>query len=167
MLLKAVSGFTKIDSGEIWVDGKQIVFGKEYIKNTGIILEQPPFITYLTGLENLLILANIQKKITKEDVIQTLKKVGLSEAQNKKVRNYSLGMKQRLRIAQAIMENPQILILDEPFNGLDKESVKEIQELLIEYKNKGTTILLTSHDERHIDYLCDQVYELERGELVE
>jgi len=167
MLLKAVSGFTKIDSGEIWVDGKQIVFGKEYIKNTGIILEQPPFITYLTGLENLLILANIQKKITKEDVIQTLNKVGLSEAQNKKVRNYSLGMKQRLRIAQAIMENPQILILDEPFNGLDKESVKEIQELLIEYKNKGTTILLTSHDERHIDYLCDQVYELERGELVE
>jgi len=167
MLLKAVSGFTKIDSGEIWVDGKQIVFGKEYIKNTGIILEQPPFITYLTGLENLLILANIQKKITKEDVIQTLIKVGLSEAQNKKVRNYSLGMKQRLRIAQAIMENPQILILDEPFNGLDKESVKEIQELLNEYKNKGTTILLTSHDERHIDYLCDQVYELERGELVE
>ncbi|AOH55985.1 hypothetical protein ABE28_016605 [Peribacillus muralis] len=167
MLLKAICGFTAINDGEIWVEGKRILFSKKYIDNAGIIIEQPPFINYLTGMDNLSILANIQKKITKEDIVQTLKKVDLAQAKDKKVKEYSLGMKQRLRIAQAIMENPNILVLDEPFNGLDKKSVIEIQELLLDYKKNGVTILLTSHDDRQINYLCDLVYELNGGELVE
>jgi ABC-2 type transport system ATP-binding protein len=167
MLLKAICGFTKMDDGEIHVDDKQITFGKKYISNAGIIIEQPPFINYLTGMDNLLVLANIQKKINKQEVMLTLEKVGLLEAKDKKVKAYSLGMKQRLRIAQAIMENPHILVLDEPFNGLDKKSVAEIQELLLECKNKGVTILLTSHDDRQIEYLCDQVYTLDGGEIIE
>ena len=167
MLLKAICGFTKIDSGEIWVDGQQIIFSEKYIRNAGVIIEQPPFINYMTGMDNLLLLAKIQKKISKQDILLTLKKVGLSDAKDKKVKEYSLGMKQRLRIAQAIMEHPQILILDEPFNGLDKDSIKDIQNLILDYKNKGVTIILTSHDDRQINYLCDLVYELNGGELVE
>lgn len=167
MLLKAICGFTKIDSGEIWVDHNPIVFSEKYIKNAGIIIEQPSFINYLSGIENLQALANIQKLISKEDILLALRKVGLFEAKDKKVKEYSLGMKQRLRIAQAIMEYPQILILDEPFNGLDKESVKDIQSLLLDCKKEGVTILLTSHDDRQIDYLCDRVYELNGGEILE
>lgn len=167
MLLKSICGFTKIDSGEIWVDDQQIIFSEKYIKNAGIIIEQPPFINYMTGMDNLLVLANIQRKISKQDILLTLEEVGLSEAKDKKVKEYSLGMKQRLRIAQAIMEHPQILILDEPFNGLDKDSIKDIQNLILDYKNKGVTILLTSHDDRQVNYLCDLVYELNGGELVE
>ncbi|CAH0296056.1 putative ABC transporter ATP-binding protein YxlF [Peribacillus sp. Bi96] len=167
MLLKSLCGFTEINDGEVWVDGKRIIFSKTYIENAGIIIEQPPFINYLTGMENLSILANIQKKITNEDIHQSLYKVGLADAKDKKVKEYSLGMKQRLRIAQAIMENPNILVLDEPFNGLDKKSIIEIQELLLDYKTNGVTILLTSHDDRQINYLCDRVYELNGGELVE
>lgn len=167
MLLKAICGFTQIDTGEIRVNNKQIVFSKQYIKHAGVIIEQPSFINYLTGFDNLLALANIQKIISKNDILLALKKVGLFDAKDKKVKEYSLGMKQRLRIAQAIMENPHILVLDEPFNGLDKDSVIEIQELILDYKNKGATILLTSHDDRQIDYLCDQVYELDGGEMVE
>lgn len=167
MLLKAICGFTKIDSGTIDVDNQQILFSKKYIRNAGIIIEQPSFISYLTGLDNLLVLANIQKKISKQDVLLALEKVGLSDAKHKKVKEYSLGMKQRLRIAQAIMEYPDVLILDEPFNGLDKDSIKDIQNLLLDSKNKGVTILLTSHDDRQINYLCDFVYELDGGMFVE
>ena len=167
MLLKAICGFTNIDNGEIWVDNKKIIFSERYIKNAGVIIEDPSFINYLSGMDNLLALANIQKKISKHDVLLALKKVGLIDAKDKKVKEYSLGMKQRLRIAQAIMEHPHILILDEPFNGLDKDSIKEIQNLILDYKNKGVTILLTSHDERQINYLCDRVYELNGGEVVE
>ncbi|NMA90130.1 MAG: ABC transporter ATP-binding protein [Amphibacillus sp.] len=167
MLLKAICGFTKINSGDIRIDNQPIIFSEKYIKNAGIIIEQPSFINYLTGFENLQALANIQKVISKEGILLALEKVGLSEAKDKKVNQYSLGMKQRLRIAQAIMEHPQILVLDEPFNGLDKKSVQDIQNLLLDCKNNGVTILLTSHDDRQIDFLCDLVYELNGGEMIE
>lgn len=167
MLLKAICGFTKINSGDIRIDNQPIIFSEKYIKNAGIIIEQPSFINYLTGFENLQALANIQKVISKEGILLPLEKVGLSEAKDKKVNQYSLGMKQRLRIAQAIMEHPQILVLDEPFNGLDKKSVQDIQNLLLDCKNNGVTILLTSHDDRQIDFLCDLVYELNGGEMIE
>lgn len=165
MLLKSICGFTKIDLGEILIDNEKIVFGKNYIKNAGIIIEQPTFINHLAAVDNLIILANIQKIINKEDILKTLEKVGLLHAKDKKVKEYSLGMKQRLRIAQAIMENPQILILDEPFNGLDKDSIIEIQNIILEYKNRGVTIILTSHDDRQIEFLCDKVYEFNGGEV--
>ena len=165
MLLKSICGFTKIDFGEILIDNEKIVFGKNCIKNAGIIIEQPTFINHLAAVDNLIILANIQKIINKEDILKTLEKVGLLHAKDKKVKEYSLGMKQRLRIAQAIMENPQILILDEPFNGLDKDSIIEIQNIILEYKNRGVTIILTSHDDRQIEFLCDKVYEFNGGEV--
>ena len=166
MLLKSICGFTPISNGEILVDENKIKFGENFIKNAGIIIEQPSFINHLTAFENLVILADIRKIINKEEILQTLEEVGLSHAKDQKVKEFSLGMKQRLRIAQAIMEKPEVLILDEPFNGLDKESITEVQNILIEQKNSGVTIILTSHDERQINLLCDEVYEFNRGALI-
>ena len=166
MIMKALCGFITIDAGEIIVNKKDIVCGKKYITDAGVLIEAPIFLNRLTGYENLAILANIQKKITQKSIINTLQAVGLQEAINKKVGTYSLGMKQKLRIAQAIMEQPAILILDEPFNGLDKASVEMLQSLLKDYQNNGTTILLTTHDDRQIATLCNRVYELDNGRML-
>lgn len=166
MLLKAICGFTNINSGKIIVKDSPIEFGNKYIKDAGIIIEHPPFIHYISAWDNLKVLANINNKIDDETILQTLEKVGLLQDKYKKVKSFSLGMKQKLRIAQAIMEKPKILVLDEPFNGLDRASVQNVQEILLEFKKSGTTILLTSHDERHIEALCDIVYQMEGGELI-
>jgi ABC-2 type transport system ATP-binding protein len=166
MLLKAICGFTNINSGQITVKNAPIEFGSKFIKDAGVIIEHPPFIQYISAWDNLKVLANINNKIDDETILHTLEKVGLLQEKDKKVKSFSLGMKQKLRIAQAIMENPQILILDEPFNGLDRASVKKVQDILLEFKKAGTTILLTSHDERHIEALCDTVYQMEGGELI-
>lgn len=166
MIMKALCGFITIDAGEIIVNKKDIVCGKKYIIDAGVLIEAPIFLNRLTGYENLAILANIQKKITQKSIINALQAVGLQEAINKKVGTYSLGMKQKLRIAQAIMEQPAILILDEPFNGLDKASVEMLQSLLKDYQNNGTTILLTTHDDRQIATLCNRVYELDNGRML-
>jgi ABC-2 type transport system ATP-binding protein len=112
-------------------------------------------------------LAGIRKKATKEDVISTIQRVGLDPNSRKRVGKYSLGMRQRLGIAQAIMENPELLILDEPFNGLDEEGVEDIRKLLLELKDQGKTILISSHNKEDIEILCDQVYHMERGKLTQ
>jgi len=166
MLLKAICGFVPINSGSITIDNKKIINGKNYIENSGVLIEDPPFFNNFNGYDNLKLLAEIKNKISDEDILQTLKITGLLDAKDKKVKQYSLGMKQRLRIAQAIMENPDILILDEPFNGLDKQGVMDIQQIINELKKQHKTILLTSHDERNIEALCDTVYELEKGKLL-
>lgn len=166
MLFRAITGLMQVDSGCVEINGVEIGKEQNFIKDAGTIIGESTFINSLSGYENLLILAEIQNKIGKEDVLKILKKVGLIEAKDKKFKNYSLGMKQRLRIAQAIMEDPSILILDEPFNGLDKEGTREIQELLLNYKKMGKTILLTSHNERDIQLLCDEVFELNSGKLI-
>lgn len=165
MLMKAICGFIEINQGSIKVNDTAIIGGKQYIKNAGIIIESPDFLYNLTGYENLKVLGDIKKEINDTDIISTLSLVGLNLVKHKKVKNYSLGMKQRLRIAQAIMESPDILILDEPFNGLDKQGVLEIQEILLQYKNETNLLILTSHDERNIDFLCDIVYEMSEGEI--
>ena len=164
MLLRAICGYIKPVSGDILVNGKSMK--EAYIENAGILLGEPDFIGGYTGMENLEILASIQKKITKDDIAYWLEKIGLSDAQNKKYRQYSLGMKQKLRIVQAFMENPQYYILDEPFNALDKKSVKIVETMIQEEKEKGKTIFLTSHDERNIENLCDQIFELEDGKVL-
>ncbi|MBE9388428.1 ABC transporter ATP-binding protein [Vagococcus salmoninarum] len=163
LLLKVICGFIKADEGSVTVGKQTIIHGTNYIKEAGVIIEQADFIPYLSGLENLQLLANIQKKIPLTEVEYYLEKVGLGQTGKKKYKHYSLGMKQRLRIAQSIMEDPQVLILDEPFNGLDKEGVADILKLLIEAKSAGKTMIVTSHDQGHIDHLADKIYELESG----
>ena len=165
VLMKCICGFLPATTGTIHVSGKQIGKDTDFPESLGVIIETPGFLTQYTGMKNLEILAGMRRKIGLAEVLQVLEKVGLDPALKKPVANYSLGMRQRLGIAQAIMEDPKLLILDEPFNGLDKHGVGEIRKLLLELKEEGKTILLASHNEEDIRILCDEVYEMDGGVL--
>lgn len=165
VLFKLIIGFLKPDKGVILVEGKQIGKDIDFAENTGIIIETPGFSGSFSGCKNLEYLAGIRKQIGKERIRESMELVGLDPDSRKKVKKYSLGMRQRLGIAQAIMENPHILILDEPMNGLDRQGVEDIRALFLDLKEKGTTILLASHNKEDMEYLCDEVYEMEEGGL--
>ena len=167
MLMKCITGFVSPTEGEVIFDGKKVGQDVDFPQNTGIIIESPSFIPYYSGRKNLLELASLQKKVKKERIDEVLQQVGLFEARNKPVRKYSLGMRQRLGIAQALMENPDTLILDEPMNGLDNECVTLIREILANLREQGKTILLVSHNAEDIRVLCDRIYEMDKGKLVE
>ncbi|MDE6728866.1 MAG: ATP-binding cassette domain-containing protein [Oscillospiraceae bacterium] len=166
MLMKCICGFVRPTSGEIFVDGKRIGKDCDFPDSTGIIIETPGFIPYYSGFKNLKLLADLRGKISKDDIRNTMKTVGLDPDLKRHVRKYSLGMRQRLGLAQAIMENPELLILDEPMNGLDKDGVKDMREYLLDLKAQGKTILIASHSAEDIDVLCDTVCEMEKGKLV-
>jgi ABC-2 type transport system ATP-binding protein len=163
VLFKCICGLFLVDSGSIVIDGKTV--GEEMIKNAGIIIEEPAFIRNETGRRNLEFLYMLNHKRDSAVITEVMNKVGLDPDSKKKVKEYSLGMRQRLAIAQAIMENPDILILDEPMNGLDKDGVREVRQILLQLKDEGKTILLASHNKDDIAILCDQVYEMDRGEM--
>lgn len=165
MLMKCVCGFVKPTSGEIIVDGKRIGKDCDFPKNTGIIIETPGFIPYYSGFKNLKLLADLNKKISRGDIRKTMEQVGLDPDLKRHVRKYSLGMRQRLGLAQAIMENPDLLILDEPMNGLDKDGVADMRKYLLDLKAQGKTILIASHSAEDIDILCDTVCEMDKGKL--
>ncbi len=166
MLMKCICGFNTSFTGEILVSGKRIGKDTEFPKKCGFIIENPGFVPYFSGYENLKVLAGINKVIGKEEIINYMKLVELDPYSKKSVKKYSLGMRQRLGIAQALMENPDILILDEPFNGLDKKMAGKIREILMDEKDRGKTILLVSHNENDISYLCDRTYEIDGGRIV-
>ena len=163
MLMKCICGFIKPTSGEITVDGKRVGKDVDFPQNMGIIIETPGFIPYYSGYKNLKLLAGLNNKIGKVQVRESMRQVGLDPDLRRHVRKYSLGMKQRLGLAQAIMENPDLLILDEPFNGLDKDGVKEMREYLLSYKEQGKTILICSHSAEDISVLCETVHEMDKG----
>jgi len=165
MLMKCICGFIKVTQGEIIVDGKRVGKDVDFPKDMGIIIETPGFIPYYSGYKNLKLLAGLNNKIGREQVREAMKKVGLDPDLKRHVKKYSLGMRQRLGLAQAIMENPKILILDEPFNGLDKDGVKEMREYLLSYKQQGKTILICSHSAEDISVLCETVHEMDRGTI--
>ena len=143
VLLKCICKIFLEDSGEIYILGENTTKTPSIIKNLGVLIETPAFLENFSGYWNLKFLADLSHKIGKKEVQAILRVVGLEEAQNKKVKNYSLGMKQRLAIAQTIMENQTILILDEPMNGLDKKGVSQMREIFLEYKKKGNSILIS------------------------
>lgn len=165
VLMKCICGFITPDNGEITVSGKRIGKDIDIPKNVGLIIETPGFLPNFSGFNNLWQLAKIRGKISKEDVRAVMKKVGLDPNEKKHVGKYSLGMKQRLGIAQAIMEDPDVLILDEPMNGLDKDGVRDMRELLLQLKESGKTLIVASHNSVDIDVLCDRVFEIAKGEL--
>lgn len=167
MLMKCICGFIKQTSGKITVDGKQVGKDVDFPKNIGIIIETPGFIPYYSGYKNLRLLADLNKKIGKEEIRTTMEKVGLDPDLKRHVKKYSLGMRQRLGLAQAIMENPDLLILDEPMNGLDKDGVADMRKYLLELKEQGKTILIASHNSEDIEILCDTVCEMDKGILTE
>jgi ABC-2 type transport system ATP-binding protein len=165
MLFKTICGLANPSSGQIFVFGKKIEHGS-FPVNFGAIIENPGFIPNYTAFANLKMLASIKNIISDEEIKKSIEKVGLDPNEKKKVGKYSLGMKQRLGIAQAIMEKPELLILDEPMNGLDKDGVVLIRNLLLELRETGVTILISSHNSEDIKVLCDKVFELDRGKLL-
>lgn len=156
VLFKCICGLLNNDMGTIQVDRTQL----------GVIIEEPGFLRQYSGKRNLELLAALSDK-DHMDIVEVMNLVGLGNAVNKKVGKYSMGMRQRLGIAQAIMEYQQVLILDEPMNGLDNQGVREMRELFIRLKEKGITILLASHNREDIETLCDHVYEIDAGKLKE
>lgn len=165
VLMKCICGFLPVTSGKIYVNGKVIGTEIDFPENIGVIIETPGFLTNLTGMRNLEILAGMKSRISGEKIREAIKRAGLDPDLKKSVSKYSLGMRQRLGIAQAIMENPDFLILDEPFNGLDKHGVEDIRNLLLELKKQGKTIILASHNSEDIRILCDKVYEMDGGKM--
>ena len=165
MLMKCICGFIKPTEGVITFDGKRVGKDVDFPKDMGIIIETPGFIPYYSGYKNLKLLAGLNNKIGREQVREAMKKVGLDPDLKRHVKKYSLGMRQRLGLAQAIMENPKILVLDEPFNGLDKDGVKEMREYLLSYKEQGKTILICSHSAEDNSVLCDTVHEMDKGQI--
>lgn len=165
VFFKAICGFSELTSGRIVVNGMEIGKKIDIPDNIGSLIETPGFLAEYSGYRNLKYLADIRKKIGKQEIFETMKSVGLDPEMKKHVGKYSLGMRQRLGIAQAIMEKPEILILDEPMNGLDNQGVEDIRKLLLLYRDDGGTILLASHNKEDIAALCDQVYEMDAGKL--
>ncbi len=165
MLMKCICGFIKPTDGEITVAGKKIGFDCDFPESVGIIIETPEFIPYYSGFKNLKLLADIRHKITDEDICKSMELVGLDPKLKRSVKKYSLGMRQRLGLAQAIMENPDLLILDEPMNGLDKDGVGDMRKYLLALKEQGKTILIASHSAEDIEVLCDTVVEMDKGRM--
>ena len=163
VMFKCICGFLQPTEGKIWVDGKRIGVDVDFPPDIGIIIETPGFLPQYTGVKNLEILASLKKKISIEQIADTIRRVGLDPTMKKPVGKYSLGMRQRLGIAQAIMEQPSLMILDEPMNGLDKHAVRDMRELFKSLKNDGRTILIASHNVADIEELCDTVCEMDGG----
>lgn len=164
VLFKIIAGFIKPSSGKVTVAGKIIGFDRDFPDSLGLIIETPGFLSQYNAYQNLLYLANINNKISKEDIKESIRMVGLDPGSNKKVGKFSLGMRQRLGIAQAIMENPNLIILDEPMNGLDKKGIEDVKELLLKLKGDGKTILMASHYAEDME-ICDEVFQMEDGKL--
>lgn len=166
VLFKCICGLMHPEEGVILVNGKRVGRDVDMPEDIGAIIEAPGFLPNYSGYKNLRFLANIRRKIGKEEILNVLKTVGFDPESRKHVGKYSLGMRQRLGIAQAIMEDPEILILDEPMNGLDNAGVQDIRALLLELKAQGKTILLASHNHEDIAALCDTVHEMDGGVLL-
>ena len=166
VLFKCICGLMHPEEGVILVNGKRVGRDVDMPEDIGAIIEAPGFLPNYSGYKNLRFLANIRRKIGKEEILNVLKTVGLDPESRKHVGKYSLGMRQRLGIAQAIMEDLEILILDEPMNGLDNAGVQDIRALLLELKAQGKTILLASHNHEDIAALCDTVHEMDGGKLL-
>ena len=165
VLMKCICGFLKPDSGTIFVNHKQVGRDTDFPEDIGIIIETPGFLPHLSGTQNLKILASLKKKANDHTIRAVLEQVGLDPDMKKPVGKYSLGMRQRLGFAQALMEDPSLLILDEPFNGLDKYGVVHIRNLIKGLRTEGKTVILASHNQVDIDELCDTVCEMDAGIL--
>lgn len=167
VLLKIISDFLKPTTGTVTINGIPLGKKNEFPENTGILIEKPGFLPYKSGFQNLKYLSQIQKLINDQEIYKVLEQTGLTSAAKKLVGKYSMGMKQRLGIAQAIMENPEILILDEPMNGLDDQGASQMRKLFLRLRSEGKTILLASHMQEDIHELCDKVYRIDAGTIEE
>jgi ABC-2 type transport system ATP-binding protein len=167
MIMRAICGLIKLTEGEIYIDGKPLDRNQAFPPSIGVLIENPGFINNYSGTRNLKVLADIKGLIGMEEIEQTMALVGLDPHEKKKVKKYSLGMKQKLGIAAAIMENPDMILLDEPTNALDQESIRNLRDILKEYKKRGKLIILSSHDSEELENLSDEIYIIEDGRIKE
>ena len=167
VLMKLICGFLIPTKGKVLINGKDFNDKNEYPDNLRAVIEKPSFFPELTGFENLKLLAKIQNKINEEEIIKALDLVNLIDEKDKKYSKYSLGMKQKLAIAQAIMEDPSILILDEPFNGIEEKSVEKITKFLKEEAKNGKTIIFSTHIKEDLENLADIIYKIDNGTIYE
>ncbi len=167
MLFRAITSLIHPTEGDVLIDGKSVNHDDFDLSQVGILIEDPGFYPHLTGFENLEMLYTINNKKDSDYIKSVLDRVGLLDAAFKKYKEYSLGMRQRLRIAQAFMENQKIIILDEPTNGLDEKGIEIIYNLIQEEKNKGKLILLASHNKEDLKMLCDKIYSVREGKIEE
>ncbi len=167
VLFKAVCGFYRLTSGTITVKGKRLGKDTDIPEDVGSIIETPGFLGHFSGYRNLEYLAGIRGRIGKSKIFQAIEQVGLDPRSRKHVNKYSLGMRQRLGLAQAFMEGQDILVLDEPMNGLDNQGVADMRRMLLDLKEQGKTILMASHNREDIETLCDEVYEMNGGILTQ
>lgn len=165
VLFKAICGFVSPDSGDTFIRGLKLGEKIDFPENVGVFINEPGYISIFNGFQNLKFLADINNKIDDKKIKKTMEKVGLNPNNKAKVQDYSLGMKQKLGIAQAIMEDQDILVLDEPFNALDYKTYEDIKNIIKSLKDEGRTILLTSHNFEDIQQLCDKIYIIEEGKL--
>ena len=166
MLMKSICGLTRLSAGDIFVDGQRIGKDIDVPSSLGAIIEVPGFLPNISGFNNLKYLASLKKQIDEQKIRYAMEMVGLDSYCRKVVGKYSLGMRQRLGFAQAIMEDPDILLLDEPMNGMDSRGVEDMKQLLKELRSKGKTIVLASHHSDDIDELCDKVFRMNAGKLL-
>lgn len=165
VFLKMICAFYIPDKGVILQDGCDYIKQNSFPESTRALIEGPDFIPDLTGFENLKLLASIQNIIDDNKITETLEKINLIKEKNKKYCEYSLGMKQKLGIAQVLMEDPSVIILDEPFNGIEEKSVKDIKKILIEERTKGKIVIITSHIKEDVEELSDEIYQFDDGKL--
>lgn len=161
VLLSIIAGFIKADSGQVVIDGQTLGREIDFIQNAGVSINQPDFMPAWTGYDSLMYLANIRKKISEKEVMWWVDKLGLTVAIHQKYHTYSQGMKQKMRIIQAVMEQPKYLLMDEPFNALDEQSVDQVQAIFQDFKSPTTTIIFTSHDDADIQALADTILPIE------
>lgn len=165
MLMRAISGLILPTSGKVYINDKELGRQISFPPSIGILIENPSFISNYTGFKNLKILASIQNRISDDEIRDAIRKVGLDPDDKRTFKKYSLGMKQRLGIAAAIMERPDIVILDEPINALDEAGAGLIKGLLDELKANGSLIIIACHDTEELNYLSDEIYEIYDGEI--
>ncbi|MBQ1901092.1 MAG: ATP-binding cassette domain-containing protein [Lachnospiraceae bacterium] len=165
MFLRALCGLTRINAGKIIIDGKYLGQDMDFPERVGFLIEYPGFPGGLNAFDNLKVLASIKKCVSDEDIRDTISRVGLENDAKKKYRQYSLGMKQKLGIAAAIMEKPELILLDEPMNGLDDDAVMKFKTILQEEKERGALIIIVSHDLEELELVSDELYQMKEGRL--
>ena len=165
MLMRAISGLIFPSEGCVKINGEELRKERDFPESLGLLLENPYFLTQYTGYQNLKLLASIKNKIGDEDIVHALERVGLEAADKRKVRKYSLGMKQRLGIAAAIMEEPDILLLDEPFNAVDEGGLQLIRDILADFKKAGRIVILACHDKEELESVSDEIIKMKNGKI--
>lgn len=166
MLMRAICGLIYPSSGYVMIDGKKICIDRSFPESVGVLIENPSFISGYTGLKNLELLASIQNKVGTSEIKETLEEVGLVPDDNRIYKKYSLGMKQKLGIAAAFMERPEVIILDEPINAIDESGVERVKSMILKAKQRGAVIITACHDAEELNQLSDEIINIQEGKII-